>query len=246
MFLLSCSAGNDSVAMIQLAYEQGFDLVAPVHVIYADTGWAALWWEERVRETEALCARYGFTFRRIRGEHTFESLMLKRKGFPMPGKTWCSFELKAKVFNAYVEEIDPDLDGVVLIGKRRDESVARRETPEWVRDSERHGYRTVWHMLAFVVEAERDAAVLRSGLSALPHRSQECAPCVNANRSDFKALTQAEIDRAILLENAVGKHMFRPHHHMGAQGVAQVIRWAYSPRGKYEPEHEGCDSGFCV
>jgi len=245
MFLLSCSAGNDSVAMIQIAHEEGLDLAAPVHVIYVDTGWAAHWWGQRIAETQALCASYGFTFHRIRGEHTFESLMLKRKGFPMPGKTWCSFELKAKVLNAFHEEIDPDLDGIVLIGKRRDESVARRETPEWVYDSERHGYRTVWHILAYVTEAQRDAAVLRSGLAVLPHRSQECAPCVNANREDFKALTQAEIDRAVELEKAVGKNMFRPHHHMGATGVLQVIQWAYSARGKYEPSHEGCDSGFC-
>lgn len=245
MFLLSCSAGNDSVAMIQLAYEQGLDFVAPVHVVYVDTGWAALWWEDRVQETETLCAKYGFTFHRIRGEHTFESLMLKRKGFPMPGKTWCSFELKAKVLNAFHDEIDPDLDGIVLIGKRRDESVARRETPEFIHDSERHGYRTVWHMLAFVVEAERDAAVVRSGLKVLPHRSQECSPCVNANRSDLVAMEEFEINRAIALEDAVGQNMFRPWHHMGAKGVAQVIRWAHSPRGKYEPEHEGCDSGVC-
>ena len=163
----------------------------------------------------------------------------------MPGKTWCSYELKAVVANDFAEEVDPDGDAIVCIGKRRDESVARRDTPEFVVASDRHGDRSVWHVLAFVTEAERDAAVLRSGLEVLPHRSQECAPCINANRGDFVLLTQFEIDRAISLEVRVGKNMYRPHHHMGAVGVAQVIRWAHSPRGKYEPEHVSCQTGLC-
>lgn len=245
MLLMSCSAGNDSVAMIQLAHEGNLRDVCPIHVCYVDTGWAASYWPARVAQVEALCAQYGFSFHRIRRGETFEELMLRKKGFPMPGKTWCSYELKAKALNAFHDELDPSQEAIVCIGKRRDESPARKDTPEWIGDSERHGFRTVWHMLAFVTKAERDAILARSGLPILPHRSQECSPCINANRADFMALGEAEINRAIALENAVGQNMFYPRHHMGATGVAQVIKWAHSPRGKYEPEHEGCDSGFC-
>lgn len=245
MLLLSCSAGNDSVAMIQLAHEGGLAAVCPVHVCYIDTGWAATWWPARVDLVEALCRSYGFAFHRIRRGETFEELMLRKKGFPMPGKTWCSYELKGKVFNEFSDEIDPSAEAIVCIGKRRDESPARKDTPEWIDCDEFHDTRTVWHMLAFVTEAERDKILLRSGVPILPHRSQECSPCINANRGDFKVLGREEIDRALGLERATGQNMFRPAHHMGAKGIAKVIKWAHSPRGKYEPEHEGCGSGYC-
>ena len=163
----------------------------------------------------------------------------------MPGKTWCSYELKGKVSNAFEEEIDPDGSMMVCIGKRRDESPARANTPEFVKSDKYHGDRDVWHPLAFVTEHERDAILCRAGIEILPHRSQECAPCINANRADFKVLTEIEIERAVALEMLVGKTMFRPAHHMGAKGIREVIRWAYSPRGKYELEHESCERGYC-
>lgn len=240
--IVSCSAGNDSIAMIQLLAEQG---ATNVDVLYIDTGWAALSWATRVADAKILSEMYGFRWNVRRGEHTFESLMLSRKGFPMPGKTWCSYELKGVVSNAFEDEVDPDGEAVVCIGKRRDESEDRKNTPEYVENDEWHGGRTVWHPLAFVVEAERDMLVTRTGFDVLPHRSQECAPCINANRGDFKVLTEYEANRAITLEMLVGKNMFRPYHHMGAKGVEQVIRWANSPRGKYEPEHVSCKHGQC-
>lgn len=245
MLLLSCSAGNDSVAMIQLAHEGGFAQICPVHVCYIDTGWAASYWPARVDLVEALCVGYGFAFHRLRRGETFEELILRKKGFPMPGKTWCSYELKGKVFNEFSDEVDPSQEAIVCIGKRRDESPARKDTPEWIESDEFHDSRKVWHMLAFVTEAERDQILLRSGVPILPHRSQECSPCVNANRRDLMALTEGEILRAATLEMMVAKNMFRPYHHMGAKGIAQVIKWAHSPRGEYEPEHEGCGSGYC-
>ncbi|MBK8773060.1 MAG: phosphoadenosine phosphosulfate reductase family protein [Rhizobiales bacterium] len=231
--------------MIQLAHEGGLASVCPVHVCYIDTGWAASFWAARVDAVEALSRRYGFEFHRIRRGETFEELMLRKKGFPMPGKTWCSYELKGKVFNEFSAEIDPSAEAIVCIGKRRDESPARKDTPEWIDHDEFHDTRTVWHMLAFVAEAERNQIILRSGMPILPHRSQECSPCANANRRDFKALTEREILRTAALEQATGKSMFRPYHHMGATGIRQVIEWAHSPRGKYEPEHDGCGSGYC-
>lgn len=245
MYLLACSGGNDSVAMIQQMRERGLDLADRICVCYTDTGWGISWWPARVARVRTLAESYGMEWHGTRAPESFEQLMLRKKGFPMPGKTWCSFYLKAVPQNALMDLLDPDGEGTVLLGKRRDESHARAETPEFIESSDRHGDRRVWHPLAFVTEAERDALIIRSGLPVLPHRSQECAPCINANRADFLVLGPAEIDRAIALENEIGKTMFRPYHHMGATGVGQVIQWAKSPRGKYEPQHEGCDSGFC-
>ena len=48
-------------------------------------------------------------------------------------------------------------------------------------------------------------------------------------------------------EAEVGRNMFRPHRHMGAKGIEEVMRWAHSDRGKFvpEPEPETCNSGWC-
>ena len=241
-YYLSCSCGNDSVAMIQLMHEKG--LSQDCQVVYIDTGFSISWWPERVSLVRQLARSYGMTFEHIRGE-TFGELIRRRKGFPMPGKTWCSYHLKAVPFLAWADIHDPSEEGIILIGKRRDESPARKDTPEYIEDSPRHGGRTVWHPLAFTPVQERDLLVGRAGIPILPFRSQECAPCVNANRKDFLALGELEIERVQKLESTVQQNMFRPWHHMGAKGIYEVIRWAKSPRGKYEPSHEGCDSGYC-
>jgi 3'-phosphoadenosine 5'-phosphosulfate sulfotransferase (PAPS reductase)/FAD synthetase len=245
MHLLSSSCGNDSVAMLYKALRDG---VPGLQVVYCHTGWAAEWWPNRIERVRAYCGRHGVPFVHLQPVNDFSALMIERKGFPMPGKTWCSFWLKAMPFLLWADQIDPECKATILIGKRRDESYARRDTPAVIESSENHGGRRVEHPLAFVDEWERDEMCAAAGFEVLPTRSQECAPCVNANRTDMRALSGTEIVRTISLERKVGQNMFRPHHHMGAKGFEQVMVWARSPRGKYEPPDApsiGCTEGYC-
>ncbi len=246
MRLLSSSCGNDSVAMLIKAQLDGLE---DLTVVYCHTGWAAASWAARIQRVRDYCELVaGVPFVELNAPRDFATLMRDRKGFPMPGKTWCSFWLKALPFLEYADEVDLACEAIVMIGKRRDESPARRDTPEWIESSEQHGGRRVHHPLAFVTEAQRNRLLTDHGFEVLPTRSQECAPCVNANRTDMRALTETEIQRTIDLEGEVGQNMFRPHHHMGASGFKQVIQWARAPRGKYEPpEPPGatCTEGYC-
>lgn len=223
------------------------DGVPDMRVIYCHTGWAGEEWPARIQKTAEFCKASGVEFVELYPERDFATLMRERKGFPMPGKTWCSFWLKSMPFLAYADIIDPDCKATVMIGKRRDESPARKNTPEVIEASEQHGGRRVWHPLAFVTEAERDEILRSHGWEVLPHRSKECDPCVNANRADMVAMRPSAIERTIALEKEVGQNMFRPYHHMGATGFEQVIKWAHSPRGKYEPPEEKstCTEGYC-
>jgi hypothetical protein len=95
----------------------------------------------------------------------------------------------------------------------------------------------------------RNELVKRAGFDPLPHRSKECAPCINANRGDLRRLTEEDIARVEALELKVGKTMFRPKRHGGAHGIRRVIAWAYSDRGKYDDRQESlfnqCSSGYC-
>ena len=73
-------------------------------------------------------------------------------------------------------------------------------------------------------DSERNELVHRSGMDLLPHRSQECSPCVNANRQDFLLLTPTQIEYVNEIEVEVGKPMFRPKR-FGAVGIYGVMVW---------------------
>jgi 3'-phosphoadenosine 5'-phosphosulfate sulfotransferase (PAPS reductase)/FAD synthetase len=134
-----------------------------------------------------------------------------------------------------------------VLGLRRAESQERAKTPEYIESSERHGGRDVWCPLFAHSDEDRNALLARAGFEPLPHRSMECAPCINANRADLRALTEVDIAKVEQLEARVGKTMFRSARHNGAKGVREVIAWAYSSPGKYDPKQMsfGCDSGMC-
>lgn len=246
MNVISSSYGNDSVAMIQWAHEH---LLPDVHVVFIDTGWAAPGWLDRVERMEAWVRGLGFTVVHLASAITFEDLMVRKKGFPSQRHQWCSGILKGLPFLTWIDEADPTNAATVLIGKRREESQERADTPEFVESSMYHGGRRVWHPLYLHTEAMRDKLLARAGIAPLPHRSKECSPCINANRDDMRQLTEQDIQRVEAIEAKVGQTMFRPKRHGGAKGIRRVIAWAYSERGKYDDRQETlfnqCSSGYC-
>ena len=232
MYIISVSYGNDSVAMIRLAYEYK---LSGSQVVYCETGWAHPSWEDRILQGEGLAKEYGFTPHRIRGELLFADMVRKKKGFPHHRSQFCTGILKGIPFLKYCEENDIERNATVLIGKRREESKARENTPEYIEDSKYHGGRTVWHPLYLHNEEQRNELVLKTGMEVLPHRSLECSPCVNAKKADFQRVESARIDEIRALEAEVEHPMFRPAKKMGAFGIDEVLRWAVSPRGRYTP-----------
>lgn len=250
--IIFASYGNDSIALIQWAREKGLD---DVHVAYSDTGWAAPFWAERVDRCEAWVRSLGFTHHRIESEG-MRSLVERKKGWPRQGYQYCTTHLKLEPAKAWLAEHDPEGEAVCLVGIRRAESRARRAFPEWTEDSDNHGGRTLWAPLVRFSDEDRDKLLRRAGFEPLPHRSQECYPCVNANRGDIRLLTEARIADIEAFETALGftskgkpRTMFRPYRHQGASGIREVAKWANSERGQYQPlvvlGQGGCDSGMC-
>lgn len=241
--VLSSSYGNDSIAMIQWAHERDLRYVT---VVYIDTMWSAPGWDKRVALGEAIAESYGFETIRL-GSIGFEKLVRDRKGFPWQAQQFCTLHLKCVPFLAWLDEIDEDLDALVMIGKRRAESKARAHTQQFVHKSEMHGQRTLWQPLYLHTDEERDALVKRAGAPLLNHRSQDCSPCVNANRQDFLMLTTEQIERVNALEVEIGKPMFRPKRYKTV-GIYGVMMWAKYGRNKKDVEdvleEEGCGSPF--
>lgn len=243
MNIISTSYGNDSMALIRWAY---VNKLPDVTVVYCDTGWAAPGWDKRVAECEEVAKNYGFKVARTKSMG-MEELVRMKKGFPGNGQQFCTAWLKGIPFLEWADKYDPEQKAVVLIGKRRAESRARAQTPEFIDESEYHGGRKVWHPLYKHTDDERDLLLIEAGIPVLPHRSQECSPCVNANRADFMLLTQDQIERVNDLEVEIGKPMFRPKR-FGAVGIYGVMVWAKHGRkrgGTLDPlEDEGCGAPF--
>ena len=231
--VISSSYGNDSIALIQWAHERG---LSDVTVAYCDTGWATPWWPQRVGKGESLAWSYGFKTVRCKSIG-MEELVRMKKGFPGNGQQFCTAYLKGLPFLQWIDEEDKDCASVVLIGKRRAESEKRKDTPEFIESSEHHGGRKVWHPLYLHTDEERNELLARAGFEPLPHRSLECNPCVNANRSDFQRLTAGEIERVNDLEAEIGKPMFRPKR-FNTVGIHGVIAWAKDGRARASIENE--------
>lgn len=242
MNVISSSYGNDSIATIQWAHETR---LPDVTVAYCDTGWAAPGWNARVSEGERFAEHCGFKTVRLESLG-MEELVRMKGGFPANQYQFCTMHLKGIPFLNWVDEVDEGCEATVLIGKRRAESKARAQTPEFIYNSEYHGGRRVWHPLYAHSDDERDELVRRAGFELLPHRSQECSPCVNANRADFMLLTKEQIERVNDLEVEVGKPMFRPKR-FGAMGIYGVMVWAKHGRKRElcdVLEDEGCGAPF--
>ena len=159
-YVISASYGNDSMAMIRWAFELGLQNVV---VAYCDTGWAAPGWDLKVGAGETAAKAMGFETIRIKPEMQFADLVRHKKCFPTNRTQWCSGLLKGIPFLNWIDEADKECKAVVMVGKRREESLARKDTPEFVESSEYHGGRKLWHPLCLHTEAERDALLKRAG-----------------------------------------------------------------------------------
>lgn len=235
-FILRSSYGNDSVALIQWAHEQG---LKDVTVLYSDTGWARKWWKtERVPELEAWAQSLGFATART-ASIGMKELVLQKKGWPMRLSQFCTLELKIKPSMAWLEENDPESRAIILVGVRRAESENRKNAPHYRICSANDGGRTVISPLVEMTDADRDELIVRAGITPLAHRSDECK-CINAGKDDIRRWDDDDINEIDQIEVEGGftskgkpRVMFRPNKKMGATGIRQVREWAHSERGKY-------------
>ena len=248
-YVVFCSYGNDSIALLQLLSEYQLQRQAKVYVLYSDTGWADPDWEDRVNRGEAWATAKGFHCARTTSIG-FPDLVRKKKIFPRGLAQFCTSELKIYPAQRWLDQNDPHKRAVCINGVRRAESQRRANTPVYVPKSDAHGGRPLWSAMAEFSHEDRDAMIAKTGFEVLPHRSMECSPCIFANRKDLRCVSQQRVDqiRALEAELGDGRTMFKPKAKGGAIGIDEVMRWAWSDHGKYSPldnDVEDCDSGFC-
>lgn len=252
-YVIKSSYGNDSIALIQWMHEyrQRVRSNLKVVVVYNDTGWSSSWWEGRVVKGEKMARSYGFETDRTTSIG-MEALVMNKRGWPTSQDRFCTQVLKIQPYLAWMAYHDPNCQATSVCGVRREESFNRAGWPEWVESNPMEDGRKTWSPLVYHTKEERDTLIVRAGWIPLSHRSRECR-CVLANREDLKMWSEEDVSDIERVEDRMGftkkghpRVMFRPHKKMNAVGIREVIKWAKTDRGKYEPtERAACDSGFC-
>lgn len=263
-YVVKCSYGNDSIALIQFLHEYNLkNRLGKVVVLYNDTGWAANWWPARVDKAEkTLVAAYGFIAART-ASIGMQELVMSKNCWPNSMMKFCTEDLKIRPTMAWLSQHDPLGKAIMVCGVRREESHRRRLWPEWVESSDKNEGRSDWSPLASFTTEQRDDLIRRAGWEPLPHRSRECR-CVLANAMDITTWKESDLSEIETLEFRLGelkrsrgvddktgdRFMFRPSNKAGnPQGIRDVVEWAKrasKKKGLYvDSEPVGCDSGFC-
>lgn len=117
MNIICCSGGNDSIALIQWAYE---NKLKKITVLYNNTGWAIDWWKDRMKQIEKLCIKYNFQYAETQSIG-FKAMVKAKKGFPMAASRmqFCSAILKKEPTNEWLNKNDSYNNAVIYIGIRR-------------------------------------------------------------------------------------------------------------------------------
>lgn len=244
-YLVACSGGNDSIALIRFMMDKKKDF----GVVYNDTGWARGDWPKRIKQVSEWLFNNGIPFFVTQSEG-MESLVRRKKGWPMPASAmqFCTKELKEIPTLSLLERIDPEKELTIVTGRRREESQNRADLPQWQDESPKHDGRECWNPLFRHDIETRDKLINRTPFDVLPHSSMECYPCVCANKKDMAAMSGdeeriAQIEKIELemghTRNGKPRTMFRPYRAGGGVGIRQVVQWGVGKRGwkaPYYPE----------
>ncbi|HDF8527469.1 TPA: phosphoadenosine phosphosulfate reductase family protein [Vibrio parahaemolyticus] len=113
-YLVTCSGGNDSVALLQYMHEKGYDFGA----VYNDTGWANEDWPARIARVSLWCFDRGIPFF-ITPSEGMENLVKRKKGWPMPASNmqFCTEELKEKPTCELLQRLDPTIVTLTVTGR---------------------------------------------------------------------------------------------------------------------------------
>jgi 3'-phosphoadenosine 5'-phosphosulfate sulfotransferase (PAPS reductase)/FAD synthetase len=205
MYIIVGNFGNQSIALIQWAIEQK---LKSIYVVSVETGWGSKKWQKRVGEAENYAKNHGFTVKRLQAQPTFSDLVHERRIFPSQKFQWCVTFLKGLPLNEWLDKIDPSCQTTILLGKRRLDSRANVDLPEFLEASEHFGQRKVWYPLVNCSDRKFINLIRRSGFSLLTHRSLECEPCIHSRGNDLSRLDPSNITKTKNLENELNVTMF--------------------------------------
>ena len=207
MHCIISNFGDDSIALIQWAYDNQLDSLV---VLSVDTGWQASSWHTRLKQAQKWLNTLGVTHHHLKNEHGFAELVQARKQFPSQQFHWCAGFLKGIVLLNWLEHNDEDGEATILLANRRDMSKLQSDLPEKIAESERFDDREVYYPLANFCRTQRDALITKTPFKKpLNHRSLECQPCTHLTQRDIPNLSDEDINKVTSLENSIDQNMFQ-------------------------------------
>lgn len=218
MYFIFGNYGDNTIAILHWAYLNQLNDVIVIHI---NTGLGSSCWKTRVTKGIQLAEQYGFKTKELKPTHDFPTLIRDRHDFPTAKYNWCSTFLKALPFLSFLDEVDEQGEGVIILGSRRDDSRARQNLPEFIEESEHYGDRKIWFPLFNATQKERDRLITEAGFEILNRRSFECQPCIHSRVSE---LVHLENDKKVVIEDLekdIGVPMF--HARFANVPIAQLV-----------------------
>jgi hypothetical protein len=213
--------------------------------VSVETGWAAAKWQARVEAGEALARHYHFEVVRLCSTPDFVALMQDRQEFPSTKFQWCAGFLKGLPLLNWLDKIDPQCESQIILGKRRHDSRANFNLPEYIEKSEYYGDRKIWYPLYDCSNETFMHLIEKTGLAPLSHRSLECDPCVNSRETELIRMSADTISRTSKLEKEIKKTLFNlPIEKMLLEVRRQSDEHTLSNKHSIEIFDMGCGSPY--
>jgi len=238
MFVIFGNYGNGTIALIQwmsksFEKKQSETLrsVSRIRVVSIDTGWAAEGWIDHVNKCEEFARSSGFKVERIKAPLSFAELVKDRKAFPSQKFQWCPTLLKGMPLLDYLDNIDPNCEATIILGKRQVDSRASFELPEFIEASDFFNGRKIWHPLYKHTDQDFEKLIKETGIKKLESRSLECNPCINSSANDFQNMNEKDIKKMQKLEKEVGEVM--------------LPKKLGDPKHPYDLFARGCGDTYC-
>ena len=146
-------------------------------------------------------------YKHLKARKTLAENVIDRGSFPSKKFQWCAPFLKGLTLNEALDELDLNCQAVVHLAKikvnsRANQALVSGKTNEHYQD------RIINYPLLDLSLSERDLLIERSGFKVLEYNSDECLPCIHANATDLKRMSNADLNRLSELEQKINQKMF--------------------------------------
>lgn len=205
MHCIVANFGDDSIALIQWAYDSGLENVT---VLSVDTHWQTETWKTRTDHANKWIHALKFDHQQLIAEHGFAELVLARKHFPSKKFHWCANFLKGLTLLNWLEQADPSGKAIILLPHRRSMSKAQADLPDKIEAAEKFDDRQLRYPLANFNQKMRDALIAKTPFKKpLNHRSLECQPCIYLTQKELPLANQ-DMEKTATLETTIRQTMF--------------------------------------
>jgi len=200
--------GNDSVALIQWAFE---NKIKNVSVLSVDTGWRAKSWEKRVQKSKVWLQNTGIKHFDLVPDKSFKELVIIRNSFPSKRFNWCISFLKGMTLLNWLNKYDKRFLSEIWIPHRKSTSRLHLSSnnSEQIIHSPSFDNRKIRYPIFDCNQEQTIQLISKTPFKkVIKHRSLECHPCIYLGKEDSKKLTIEDIKKTKDLENIVKKNMF--------------------------------------